>query len=366
MSSTKNILVCPLEWGLGHAGRMVPLVVRLMEMNHNVFIGTGTMHQSFFKREVPDLTYIDFSGYKPSYSRILPQYLKLLLEFPVLVFHIIREHIIVKKIISKHAIDIVISDNRFGLWNRKITSVYITHMPRVPFPAAISFLEFTGILLHRLIIKKYSLCFIPDLQGEVNITGRLSHGLKLPDNVRFIGILSRFKDRESQLMEIPVKEKHNTVILSGPEPQKSILKKRLSDVMEKEDRLTVFLGGEPDASRLPVQKGKTIMFNHLDTPEMREVILNSDFIITRSGYTMIMELISLNRTALLIPTPGQTEQEYLAERLSEIGWFNTIAQKKISEKLPLTDNYNKWPGQILNDSKILLENALDEMLKQVK
>ncbi len=366
MNQNNNILICPLEWGLGHAGRMIPLAAKLRDMNNNIFIGAGKKHLSFFRKELSGISYIDFSGYSPSYSRFLPQYFKLLLETPILLFHIIREHIRLNKIISEHAIDIVISDNRFGLWNRKITTVYITHMPRIPFPAAFSFLEFIGVLLHRAVIKKYSLCFIPDLPGEINISGRLSHGLKLPDNVRFTGLLSRFTDMETKENEDPVGEKHNTVILSGPEPQKSILKDKLVGFLQERKLLTVFLGGNPDGSGLPLRSGNIVFVDHLLSSPMKEMIKKSDLIISRPGYTVIMELISLNHSAVLIPTPGQTEQKYLAQRLSKTGWFKIVSQKNIKDGIPMEINNPEWPEEIIPDSRLLLEEALDEMLKKVK
>ena len=187
---------------------------------------------SLFRNELPGLSYIKFTGFKPGYSRFLPQYLVLLLKTPLLLYHIILEHFRLKRIIREHAIDIVISDNRFGLWNRKITTAYVTHMPLIPLPKPIKFLEFFGILLHRAVIKKYSLCFIPDLPGELNVSGRLSHGIKLPDNVRYTGILSRFNTTWPATQENPIKFQHNTVILSGPEPQREILKQKLAGLLK--------------------------------------------------------------------------------------------------------------------------------------
>ncbi len=345
---------------------MIPLAAKLRKMNNNIFIGAGEEHLSLFRKELPGLSYIDFHGYSPRYSGFLPQYLKLLPDTPVLLFHIIREHFRLKKIIREYSIDIVISDNRFGLWNRKITSVYVTHMPRIPFPAAFSFLEFVGVLLHRTVMKKYSFCFIPDLPGELNISGRLSHGIKLPANVRYTGILSRFTDLVKKDDEDPVNRRHNTVILSGPEPQKSILKKRLADILQDRKPITVFLGGDTAGSGSPVRSGNIISFDHLASSEMKEVIMDSDLIITRAGYTVIMELISLNRSALLIPTPGQTEQEYLAQRLSKMKWFSTISQKNIKDGIHLSSIKPGWPDELILNSRLLLENALDEMLKKVE
>jgi len=153
-------MICPLEWGLGHAARMIPLARILMELDHNVFIASGRDHLNLFRAELPGLKYIDFPGYKPVYSRHLPQYIPLLLKTPLLVFHIFREHYRLKKLIVEHSIDLVISDNRFGLWNSKIRTAYITHMPLIPFPKPFRFLEFIGIRFHRFFIERYSLCLI--------------------------------------------------------------------------------------------------------------------------------------------------------------------------------------------------------------
>ena len=249
LNKSYNILICPLEWGLGHAARMIPLARKLRDMNNNIIIGSGEEHLSLFRNELPGLSYFKFSGFKPGYSRFLPQYIALLLKTPLLLYHVIGEHFRLKKIIREYAIDIVISDNRFGLWNRKVKTVYVTHMPLIPLPKPLRFLEYFGILLHRAVIKKYSLCFIPDLPGELNISGRLSHGIKLPGNVRYIGILSRFISDGPSLQENPVKFKHNTVILSGPEPQREILKQKLSRLLKEQAPPTVILEGRPDKIR---------------------------------------------------------------------------------------------------------------------
>ena len=171
---------------------MIPVAKKLREMNNNVIIASGEEHLSLFRLEFPGITCIPFPGFKPAYSRYFPQYISLLFKIPVLIWHIVREHFRLKRLITENNIDIVISDNRFGLWHRNIVSVYVTHMPLVPLPGNLRFLEHVGVLLHRMIIKKYTFCFIPDLPGDLNLSGRLSHGLKLPDNVRYIGILSRF------------------------------------------------------------------------------------------------------------------------------------------------------------------------------
>lgn len=364
MKESKNILICPLEWGLGHAARMIPLARMLREMNNNVLIGSGEKHLALFRAELPGLTYINFSGFRPVYSRYFPQYLVLLLETPLLLYHIIHEHLRLKSIIRENAIDIVISDNRFGLWNNNVTTVYVTHMPRIPLPKPLRFLERIGVRLHRAVMKRYSFCFIPDLPGELNVSGRLSHGINLPDNARFTGILSRFTFFKEPIPGNPINFQHNTVILSGPEPQREMLKQKLTSLLKEQEPPTVMLGGRPDKPNEIVKSGNIIYYNHLASQEMREMLTGSNYIISRSGYTTIMDLISINKHALLIPTPGQTEQEYLANYLTEKGWFSTVSQGEIKRGMTMPSKEVQWTKEIIERSLVLLTEALNELLEK--
>lgn len=332
-------------------------------MNNNIFIGSGEEHLSFFKNEFPGLTYIHFPGFRMRFSRYLPQYLIIILKVPDIIFQAIREHRRLKKIIKDYSIDIVISDSRIGLWNRGIKTVFVLHIPRIPFPKEFRFLEFIGIPVSRFVIKKYSYCFIPDLDGDLNVSGRLSHGFKLPANLRYIGILSRFS--EYGLADKASEENsYCTVILSGPEPQKGILKQKLTEILNVKRKPSVMLEGKPGISPDKKYDGYVRFESHLPDREMRHLILGSENIITRSGYTTIMELISLNRSALIIPTPGQTEQEYLAEYLSGKGWFRTVTQKKLDIKVDLPGTNALWPSELVTESANLLDKALKELLEK--
>lgn len=363
MKNKTNILICPLEWGLGHAARMIPIAVKMRELNFNVIIGTGKEHQALYSTEIPGIECIDFPGFKPEYSKYLPQYLSLFFKIPVLIYHIFSEHEKLKRIIRENAIDIVISDNRFGLWNRRIKTVYVTHQLRIPFPKAFRLFEFIGITLHRAVIRKYSFCFIPDLPGEMNLSGRLSHGIKLPGNAMYIGILSRFESIISTPGDSTVSGEHNTVILSGPEPQRTLLKQKLAGMLKNRLPKSVILGGRPDIVSAVTDSENILYYNHLPAAAMRQIIAGSRIIITRSGYTAIMELVSLNLTALLIPTPGQTEQEYLAGYLSEKGWFASVLQKDLKDEIPLINTHTAPGDEIMTESRRMLDAALKKLLE---
>jgi len=382
LEKRKNILICPLEWGLGHATRMIPLAAELLSLKHNVIFASGKEHISLIRRELPGCPYIDFPGFNPGYSRYLPQYISIFLKIPLLAYHIVLEHSRLKKIIRAHAIDIVISDNRFGLWNRSVKTVYVTHMPLIPFPKKMKFSEALGIFFHSQIIRQYDLCFIPDLPGPINISGRLSHGISLPGNVRYIGILSRFTSldvtsdvdfkpptpqrglNKSPQGDLGVDLKYNTVILSGPEPQKEILKQKLIRLFKDKEPVTIMLEGKPGNPEEINRTGNIILFSHLPSAKMRDIISGSGGIISRSGYTTVMDLLSLNRSALLIPTPGQTEQEYLAEYLSEQGLFSTISQNSINEEVSFPAKKSLHSSGLVERSRILLHDALRELSEE--
>lgn len=340
---------------------MIPLARRLQELNCRIFIGAGEKHNALFKAELPGLSYIHFPGFSPGYSRHLPQYFFMLLKTPVLLYQIIAEHYRLKRIVRENDIDIVISDNRFGLWSNAVTSVYVTHILRVPLPSPFRMLEWIGVALHGWVIRKYTHCLIPDLPGDINVSGRLSHHIKLPGNARYIGILSRFEGKDAASGEFSFR--HNTVILSGPEPQRSILLNRLEKILAKKDIPSVILEGRPEAGELE-RKGNIISYSHLPASKMGDLLTSSENIITRSGYTSVMDLIHLNCSALLVPTPGQTEQEYLAENLAEKGWFNSISQKNINESVKLPGIKATWPEGLVEDSRILLDNFLSELMEE--
>jgi len=339
---------------------MIPMVQELRNKGYNILIGSGEEHLAMFREEFADIKFIRFPGFRTGYSRFLPQYLHMLLKTPWLLYHSVKEHYGLKHIIREYNIDIVISDNRFGLWNKDITTVYVTHMPRIPFPVMFRFLEFTGIFLHRLVIKRYTFCLIPDLPGEENLSGRLSHNLKLPANTRYTGILSRFmSDFNTGRIE---DSEHNTVILSGPEPQRTILKNKLIPIAGSSKEKYIFLEGKPQSETLiKTETGNIVFYNHLPARLMKQLVKESSHIICRSGYSTLMDLVALNRSALVIPTPGQTEQEYLAHYLAGKGWCCTVAQKKLDVNTPLFTALPGWPDDMINRSKSLLSKVLEEL-----
>ncbi|MCK4701115.1 MAG: hypothetical protein KAT38_12295 [Bacteroidales bacterium] len=331
MIPNKTILFCPLDWGLGHACRSVYYIHKLLEQGDRVIIASDNAPLSFLRKEFPGLDWVRFpSYYKIHYSSIFPMPILAPFFFLKIIIGSAREHSFLKKLLKIHKPDIVISDNRFGLWNKKYFTVYITHQVSIRVPRWAKFLEKPVYKLHKWIIQKYTRCWIPDKQGPDNLTGELSGKFPLPSNASFTGIASRFLLPENRSSGIS-NPYDIVVILSGPEPQRTILEDKLLQILQNSDKKIFFLRGKPEETGITPNKYNIKMANHLPSGNISLLLSQAGIIICRSGYTMIMDLAALNKKALLIPTPGQTEQEYLARYMNKCGRHISLSQNKISE-----------------------------------
>ncbi len=331
MNPDRTILFCPLDWGLGHASRSVYYIRKLLEKGDRVIIAADNAPLSFLRKEFPDLDWVRFpSYYRIRYSPIVPMPILALFLFLKIIIGSAREHIFLKKLLKRHKPDIVISDNRFGLWNKNYFTVYITHQVCIRMPGWAKFLEKPVYKLHKRIIQKYDRCWIPDNQGPDNLSGELSGKFPIPSNASFTGIASRFLLPENRSSKIS-NPYDIVVILSGPEPQRTILENKLLLILHDSDKKVSFLRGKPEETGTKPDKDNIKMANHLSSGEISVLLSQAGNLICRPGYSMLMDLAALNKKALLIPTPGQTEQEYLACYMVKCGRHISLSQNKISE-----------------------------------
>ncbi len=333
MDRQKTILVCPLDWGLGHATRCIPLVQNFLEEGCQVIIGSSGHPEALLKKQFPQLQIIPLKGYDIEYTKNGSMITKMLTQLPKIKKAIDLEHFWLEQIIDKYAIDMVVSDNRYGLWNKKVRSVLMTHQLFIKAP--------TGEWLLEKIVKKYLDNFdeiwIPDVEGKDNLSGDLSHKKSLPENYKFIGVLSRFSLYSRAHKQLP-EEYDFITILSGPEPQRSIFEKIILKQLESNSLKGVLVRGLPnDNSELKIDNSELKVINHLETEEILQYIQKSKVVICRSGYSSIMDLSVLDKKAILVPTPGQTEQEYLAQFHQENGHFYTQKQSEFDLKLGLKE-----------------------------
>lgn len=309
-----RILVCPLDWGLGHASRCIPLIRAFAAAGAEVVIAADGPQLILLRNEFPGNEWVEFSGYKVKYSKKGNTGLKLVFTTPGLAFRIISEHFRIKSIIKKHRIDAIVSDNRYGLWNKRIRTVFITHQFNIIAPSNLGFTEPLLRFITRFFAGKYDECWIPDLEGNENLSGRLSHGIPLPANSSYIGLLSRF-DFQAQLIH---GKKYDVVaIVSGPEPQRSIFEDILLKQLPPEGKKCLIVRGIPGNTTITSLRSNLNKADHLNSAEMFSILSSRPVVISRPGYSTLMDIAFTHNKAVLIPTPGQTEQEYLARHLME-------------------------------------------------
>ncbi|MGI8950309.1 MAG: glycosyltransferase [Chitinophagaceae bacterium] len=310
-----KILIAPLDWGLGHATRMIPIIQYLKECGCEIIIAADGSQQKLLYYEFPLLQQIHLKGYNISYANNKRFFsLKILFQTPKLFFRIYKEHKWLKKIIKQYKIDCVISDNRYGLWTNKIPCIFITHQLQIQAPNF--WIEKVLQKVNYFYINRFSQCWIPDFETTTNIAGRLSHPLKLPKiSVQYLGALSRFK------MQLTKEKKYDLlIILSGPEPQRSAFEKKLLQLISQLKNVVLLVRGKPGSDAKFAALNNCIVVNHLTTIQMQQAFAQSEFVLSRSGYTTIMEILSMKKKSILIPTPGQTEQEYLGKHLMKQHW----------------------------------------------
>ncbi len=320
-----RVLVAPLDWGLGHATRCIPIIFKLLQQNCEVIVAAEGDVKFLLQKEFPNLAFLPLKGYRMQYSRNkFWLSAKLLLQFPKLIYRIYAEKRWLNKAVDAYKIDAVIADNRMGLCHPKIPCVYITHQLKIK--TGNRFTESFVQKMHYHFINKFTACWVPDTEGEKNLAGELSHPVILPKiPLKYLGPLSRFEKTTCE-------NKYDLcIVLSGPEPQRSIFEALvLKDI--KDFKGSIFLvRGLPGKTSIPESSNAVLEIkNHLPAAELNMLLQQSNMIICRSGYSSVMDLVNLQKKAILVPTPGQTEQEYLARYLQDQKLFFCVEQKYFS------------------------------------
>ncbi len=330
MELKKRILVAPLNWGLGHATRCIPIINALLEHDFEPITASDGDALALLKKEFPTLKTIELPSYNITYSKKGKDLkFKLLKDSPKLLKAIKAEKKLIKIILKEHQISGIISDNRFGVYNKSVPSVYITHQLNVLSGISTWF----SSKMHQKIIRKFDECWIPDFKNEPSLSGILGHIKQHNFNVKYIGPLSRFDKIEYETTNALL------VLLSGPEPQRNILEKKLLEELKGYKGSILFVKGVIESKQTVIKKDNITIYNFMTSTNLEKAINRSKTILSRSGYTTIMDLSKLEKKVFFIPTPGQFEQEYLAKRLNELKLAPSCNQKQFK-----VDMLNKIEG----------------------
>ncbi len=355
----KRVLLVPLDWGLGHATRCIPLIRLLIKQRVEVFVAGEGKIISLLEKEFPEIVILPLKGYRVSYSSHRNMLLiTLLSQLPKVFSAIKREKHWLQCVMMEHQIDAVISDNRYGLYSSKIPTVFITH--QLSIKTGNSWLNLLAQKINYSFINKFNECWVPDIAGSNNLGDELSHPVILPAiPVSYLGILSRCTKEQVQ------KNIDLLILISGPEPQRTIFENIFLTELKDSSLSVVLLRGLPgDQKTISIENKKVKIYNHLPSNELSQLMQEAELVIARSGYSTIMDLVALRQKAILVPTPGQTEQEYLASSLMKRGLFYSVSQEHFSLKSVL----EKIKGFTFNEpilNPVMDENILIKWLDKI-
>lgn len=314
-----NILVAPLNWGLGHATRCIPIIKELEKNGFNPIIASDGTSLLLLKKEFPNLLTLELPSYWSEYTKKSGNFKwNLIKNSPKTIRAIFRERKIIKKWISKYQLSGIISDNRLGVYTKQIPTVIITHQLKVLSRKT----SWITTKIHTFFIKKFDQCWVPDEESSRNLSGKLGHLKKTSLNIKYIGIISRM---EMQILPIRYEV---LVLLSGTEPQRSILEEKLTREFKDYTKKVVFVKGKIEAEQKIEQIGNITFYNFMQTKQLEQTINESEMVLSRSGYTTVMDLAKLEKKAFFIPTPGQYEQEYLASKYKHEGLLPSCKQNR--------------------------------------
>lgn len=303
-------LIAPLDWGLGHATRCVPIINECLAKGEKVIIAADGAAAAFLKQEFPNLTHIRLKGWRMRYFWPLP--LALALQIPFFGVSILLEHWRLQRIIKRMGVSRVISDNRYGLWSRDIDSTIITHQLYIQLPQWLKLFEKPLHAFTARLLCHFDRIWIPDYaDAQKSLSGALSHGGAMDAEVEYIGPLSRFTADTMDEPSLPVPQV--LVVLSGSGRQKRRFAKLILNHLKGSAKRILVVGAEPNL-KYQITDGGVLIINHLPSQELNSLLKLAPHVIARSGYTTIMDLHRIGRCAILFPTKGQWEQEYLVKR----------------------------------------------------
>ncbi|MEI6866254.1 glycosyltransferase [Flavicella sp.] len=330
--TSNKILIAPLNWGLGHAARCIPIIHFLIEHNFSPVLASDGAALALLKKEFPKLEVIELPSYQIQYSEF--SYFtkwKLLFSFWSIQKAVKMEQKIIADLFLDKEFVGLISDNRFGVYHQNVPSVYMTHQLNV----------FSGLTTwftskyHQKIISNFNVCWVPDVRGSKSLSGKLSKVSKIKTRIKFLGNLSRFEPNQ-------LKKKYDVLLLlSGPEPQRSIFEKIVLKEFSSFEAKVLLVRGVLNQTVLKNVSKNIEVVNFLTSKKLEAAINMSEMIVSRSGYSTIMDLARLNKKAVFVPTPGQIEQEYLAKYLEEKKIAPFCKQGKFNlSMLSKADNYS--------------------------
>jgi len=408
-----KVLVAPLDWGLGHATRCVPVVREFLRAGAEVELAVVKANANFFREVFPDLR----QRLAPSYNIVYPKHgynmALWLLKNSVHLNAVMRyEHHFAEEMVKRHGYDVLFSDNRFAFYSKNALSIYMTHQRRIAFPRALAAFERIGVMWHANIMRKFDEVWVPDLEIYPGYAGSLSHSGATPGEkpMRYVGTLSRFSEmgcapnlmgnapvpvdleRDVDLMSVSefmahspnvewnaAPEKHTSgnhtlgmraaykvvAVVSGVEPARTQFEQQLREALQQIPGRHMMILGKPSAEQKTWTEGNIEFHTHLATNDFAEAVKRADFVVSRGGYSTVMDMAELGAKCIFVPTPGQFEQIVLAHDLSKADYAVEIPADELSAET-LTSAFEKSVKMPKVAKQNLLHDAVEDVVRKFK
>ena len=330
----KSVCISPLDWGLGHATRCILLIHALEALDYKVYIASEGKHEAILREVAPNSVFLHLKGYRIWYTHLRALLIPgIVLQIPKIIVSVIHEYYWLKRVAKKYKFDLIISDNRFGFFHKSIKSVFITHQLELQTPFGWS-TRLNQIITYK-IINKYAACWVADMLPPNNLSGILANPKHIPNTrLWYMNCLSRLNEEQALNENTTINDKPLLFlgIVSGPEPQRTVLENILWEEGNTLNNNFVVIAGLPDNKSYQKETEKGMLYHHLNGNDLKKQIQCAEYIICRGGYTTLMEIIPFQKKLIFIPTPGQTEQEYLGKYWQSKKWAVCIAQSKFNLK----------------------------------
>ncbi|SMG08617.1 glycosyltransferase [Fibrobacter sp. UWB13] len=408
-----KVLVAPLDWGLGHATRCVPVVREFLRAGAEVELAVVKANANFFREVFPDLR----QRLAPSYNIVYPKHgynmALWLLKNSVHLNAVMRyEHHFAEEMVKRHGYDVLFSDNRFAFYSKNALSIYMTHQRRIAFPRAFAAFERIGVMWHANIMRKFDEVWVPDLEIYPGYAGSLSHSGATPGDkpMRFVGTLSRFSEmgnvgnalgnapapvdleRDVDLMSVSEFMAHSAnvewdaapekrvagmncaemraaykvvAVVSGVEPARTQFEQQLREALQQIPGQHMMILGKPSAEQKAWTEGNIEFHTHLATNDFAEAVKRADFVVSRGGYSTVMDMAELGAKCIFVPTPGQFEQIVLAHDLSKAGYAVEIPADELSAET-LTSAFEMSVKMPKVAKQNLLHDAVEDVVRKFK
>ncbi|MEL7426190.1 MAG: hypothetical protein AAFN81_24570 [Bacteroidota bacterium] len=326
MNNGGHDLVAVLDWGLGHASRSVSLIEDLAAEGRKITIASSGKALLFLQKHFSTYPFVELPAYAIRYPH-QSMVANMLWQLPRAIKVMREEHRQLQSVVQNSEITRIISDGRFGCWHPEVPSIWLAHQLQIQH-ANPGLASLANAGYHYYVRRRFQEVWIPDRAIEPRLAGKLSEPIVgLP--YRYLGPQSRFQSREAQDKTMRFRY---LALLSGPEPQRTRLETLLRTQLSKLNAPSLLVRGVPGATEIRKTSGQLHLVDWLLGEQLEEAVQQAETIICGSGYSTLMDAWYWKKDLLLVPTPGQGEQEYLARHWAQLGWAQWQEQRQLKVK----------------------------------